>query len=217
MATLAAGGPSMPGHAAIGDDRSVLDSIRHSLVNLAVWRRRLATPLAEAARAIASAGIGDIRFTAAPDAVAETIAHRLGMAGAGPADRELIAADIARLADVHAAIMRLPLIEARLERITTNACHKFHADYVSARLITTYHGPGTEWIDTRDAARHAAGAPVATLAVRRLPTGAVALFKGRIWAPEDAIVHRSPPIAGSGEARLVLVINPGTPERCLPD
>lgn len=42
---------------------------------------------------------------------------------------------------------------------------------------------------------------------RSLAPGAVGLFKGRILAGEQAIVHRSPPIAGTGEERLLLVID----------
>ena len=46
---------------------------------------------------------------------------------------------------------------------------------------------------------------------RSLAPGAVGLFKGRILAGEQAIVHRSPPIAGTGEARLLLVIDSPPP------
>jgi hypothetical protein len=34
------------------------------------------------------------------------------------------------------------------------------------------------------------------------------MFKGHGWAPEAPIIHRSPPIAGTGQQRLVLVLNP---------
>ena len=84
----------------------------------------------------------------------------------------------------------------------------FHADYVSLRLILTYAGPGTQWLDQGDAARLHDGAAIETLCVRAIPTGDVALFKGRKWARDAPIIHRSPPIADTGQRRLVLVIDP---------
>jgi hypothetical protein len=38
--------------------------------------------------------------------------------------------------------------------------------------------------------------------------GEVGIFKGRLWAEEPSILHRSPPIAASGERRLLLVLDP---------
>jgi len=98
-------------------------------------------------------------------------------------------------------------VAIRLEVIETNACRKFHADHVTARLICSYAGPGTQWIDDRDAMALAGGADPATLTVRQVATGDVALFKGHDRS-ETPIVHRSPPIAGTGTRRLVLVIDP---------
>jgi len=47
---------------------------------------------------------------------------------------------------------------------------------------------------------------------RALATGTVGLFKGRVLAGDDAIVHRSPPIVGTGEDRLLLVLDGPPPE-----
>jgi hypothetical protein len=106
-------------------------------------------------------------------------------------------------------------VSIRLEVIEGNACRKFHSDYVTVRLIATLAGPGTQWLDDGDAARLRAGADPDTLHIRDIATGHVALFKGRAWTRDRAIVHRSPPIAGTGQCRLVLVIDPA-PERPLP-
>ena len=98
-------------------------------------------------------------------------------------------------------------LRVRLEGVTTNACKKVHADYTDIRLITTYAGPGTDYTPHGD--------PGCCLV--RVPTGAVALFKGRLFGAliseegHEPCFHRSPPIESSGEARLVLVID--TPAR----
>lgn len=117
--------------------------------------------------------------------------------------RSALEEDIAGLADRFAAVMRSDTVELRLERVTTNACRKWHADYVTARLITTYVGQGTQWIDS--AAPCDCGEPHD---LRQLEAGDVAIFKGRHWDEARAVIHRSPPIEGSGEQRLLLVINP---------
>ncbi|MEO0057370.1 MAG: hypothetical protein RIT17_820, partial [Pseudomonadota bacterium] len=79
------------------------------------------------------------------------------------------------------------------------------ADYVRARLITTYAGEGTDWLDAADAARVAAGQEPRQ--INRMATFDVGLFKGKL-ATDHPAIHRSPPIAGSGGARLLLVLNP---------
>lgn len=106
--------------------------------------------------------------------------------------------DIAALAQRFMALMQVDAIRVRVEGVSTNACKKVHADYTDVRLITTYSGPGTDYAPHGDA----------DCCLERVPTGAVALFKGRTYAPDHPpCLHRSPPIEGSGERRLVLVID----------
>lgn len=113
-----------------------------------------------------------------------------------------LVADIDALANRFAELTGQSWLRVRVEGVTTNACKKVHADYTDVRLITTYVGPGTDY------ASHGDG----DCCLERVPTGAVALFKGRLFgAGHDPCLHRSPPIEGSGEARLVLVID--TPAR----
>ncbi|MEW4447842.1 DUF1826 domain-containing protein [Qipengyuania sp. JC766] len=188
--------------AALSSDPDVLHDIRQPDCNLAVWTRE---PLA---------GIGDllggsqtnIRLTTRADEVPDQIRTELDRAAyPSGAVRDALIADIAGLGRRYAAILDLAEIELRLEIVTTDSCRKWHADYVSARLITTYCGQGTQWLDARDAARVRDGCdPVRP---RALATGDVGLFKGRL-ATEHPAIHRSPPIAGTGEKRLLLVLNP---------
>ncbi|MEG8024766.1 DUF1826 domain-containing protein [Sphingomonas aurantiaca] len=130
-------------------------------------------------------------------------ADRCARAAAPAAWHADIAADVAALTASFAAIMALSHVVIRLERVVGDACKRWHADYVPVRLISTYCGSGTQWIER--SIDRAGGSPVER--PRSLTPGAVGLFKGRILAGEQAIVHRSPPIAGTGEARLLLVID----------
>ena len=109
-----------------------------------------------------------------------------------------LAEDIAVLASRFAALMNTTAVRIRIERVDSNTCKNVHTDYTDVRLITTYAGPGTDY------APHGDG----DCCLERLQTGAVALFKGRTYAADHpACPHRSPPIAGTGASRLVLVID----------
>lgn len=177
-----------------GRDADTLSSIRAPSCALAIWRRapRIAFPTSDIAT------FAPIRFEARSAEVHTVVAEHL--AARRRRDWASLAADIGALARHFADIVRSAEVELRLEPVTTDACRKFHADYVSCRLISTYLGPGTEWIRAGDPDR-----------IHRLATGDVAAFKGREWAPDRPILHRSPPIAGSGDVRLLLVIDPLRP------
>jgi hypothetical protein len=192
-------------HIAVAGDPAILGAIAEPAVTLSLWTRRLPSEVATAAARIAAADFAGLRVTLPLDGLAEALPSAL--AGVGVAEPAL-AADMLDLARLFADGMRTAAVDIRLDRITNDACRKFHADYVTARLITTYHGPATQWLDQPSAAALAAGAAIDALTVRALATGDVACLKGRTGAGEAALVHRSPPIAGTGRTRLVLVLNP---------
>ncbi|MCA3254539.1 MAG: DUF1826 domain-containing protein [Alphaproteobacteria bacterium] len=116
-------------------------------------------------------------------------------------------ADIAALAARFAAFMAAPAVRIRLEGVVTDACRKIHADFTDVRLITTYAGPGTDYVP--------AGCAPDEAALLRLDPGDIGLFKGRLYGRGHApCLHRSPPLGDSGETRLVLVIDtPFDPDR----
>lgn len=118
---------------------------------------------------------------------------------------EVVASDICELAAELTAVLEVEELEVRLERVETDSCRKFHADHVRARLITTYAGSGTQWLTEDDAQRVAAGEQ--PVAIRSLATGDVGIFRGKLGDGPPAM-HRSPPIAETGERRLLLVLDP---------
>lgn len=106
--------------------------------------------------------------------------------------------DILLLAQRFAELMKVDALRIRLETIESNACRKVHADYTDVRLITTFAGEGTDYaLDP--------GRPDDLL---RMEAGWIGLFKGRTFHPDHPpALHRSPPIADTGERRLLLVID----------
>ncbi|MEO0938503.1 MAG: DUF1826 domain-containing protein [Pseudomonadota bacterium] len=118
------------------------------------------------------------------------------------AARDAFVRDVAALAAGFAAAMDAEWLRVRLDVVTTNACRKFHIDALRARLVCTYRGTGTQY---GLAARGTDPDEVHTV-----ETGVPILLRGTLWpAPHAAsLLHRSPPIEGTGEVRLVLVLDP---------
>lgn len=170
--------------------------------NLTIWHRDLPVDC----EPLVNRNADDIVLRAPPHKMLGDLPKALCRAGYGDGDpRIALETDIAQLIMSFAASLNLDALELRLETVTSNACWKFHADYVRARLITTYHGSGTQYVDTSDAKRVARG--FAPYGIHSLKTGQVGIFKGRLETSTPAI-HRSPPIAGTGERRLLLVLSP---------
>lgn len=185
------------------DTPDILTRIAEDDCNLAIWQR----PAFADFNPLIAGEPRDLRFTCNPAGLPAMLAEGLAHGGYGgdPALHAALIDDAAQLAQLFCAVMGLTALELRLEVVRTDSCRKFHADYVTARLITTYVGEGTDWLDEAEAARIAkGGAPVW---INRLAAFDVGLFKGKL-ATDHPAIHRSPPIAGSGAARLLMVLNP---------
>lgn len=188
--------------ALIAGNSKALGAIRDEGVGIAIWQRSAPPGLSD----LKLDGIVDVRFTADIDELPATLNSALDDAGhERGSGRDILHNDILVLANRFAEVMRSEFVEVRLEHVTTNACKKFHADYVTARLITTYVGQGTQWLDRDVPVDCDCGDPHN---IQQMQAGDVALFKGRLWSSDAPAIHRSPPIEGTGEERLMLVVNP---------
>ena len=117
-------------------------------------------------------------------------------------ERAYLINDISMLANIFAGACAAPFLRLRLSPINTNACRRFHIDAITARLICTYRGTGTQYGISKD------GTP--PCGIFTVPTGAPTVLRGTNWPehPASGLLHRSPPIEGTDETRLVLVIDP---------
>lgn len=187
----------------LSEEPAILEAIGDHSHSLAVWRRAH-FPDIDTLLAFEAA---NIRIRCEATGAADSFRKALLAKGyrPGPALDALIA-DVADLAVRFASASGTERIKIRIERVSTNSCRKFHADYTTMRLITTYRGPGTQWIDGADIGRVAAGEE--PMNIHALATGHVGIFKGRLLADEPAILHRSPPIADLDIERSLLVIDP---------
>lgn len=176
-----------------------LDAVLLPGVNLAIWTRRLPAGLRAWLDRVELAALGCHRWELPARGLKPALADRLERLAlpAGPG-RAAFAADLARLAALHAGLTGADTVLVRLEAIDHDACRKFHTDAVGLRLITTYRGPGTQWIDGTGGADR----------MRQLAAGQVGLFKGSAFGDDTpGIPHRSPPMAGTGRFRLLAVVD----------
>lgn len=180
-----------------------LARVRETGTAAAVWWRKPLPSFQRWIDALDPAQLPQGRVILPPAAVAETVRALCDSAGTpdGP-ERARLVDDIAALADVFAGLMRARLLRLRLDPVATDACRRFHVDAVTARLVCTYRGAGTQY------GLAAAGADPGH--VFSLPTGAAMVMRGTLWPerPASGLVHRSPPIAGSGATRLLLALDP---------
>ena len=168
-----------------------------------IWRRQPLSSLQNWLDRLDPVHLPRARLIVRPQAVRSTMTTLCEEAGTPKsAERERLVDDIAGLADIFAGLMRAPSVQVRLDVVRTNACRKFHVDALTARLICTYRGSGTQYGIATSGAEPGR--------VFTVPTGSPILMRGMEWpeTPRSGFLHRSPPIEGTGETRLVLVLDP---------
>jgi hypothetical protein len=200
----------------IGTVADVLHGISKPGVELAIWQRVVDLPWSAWLEALPAHALPACRLEVKPSkalACLHATCDANGTPG-GPV-RDAFLADVIGLVAHFAAITQTDTVGLRLEVVEGNACRRWHRDCVPMRLICTYRGPGTLWMPP----------PLGPWALTHadddlaqqshaLAAGDVALFKGCGWAGQTldkGIVHRSPRIEGTGQTRLVLVLDPLRP------
>lgn len=168
-----------------------------------VWRRNPLPDFQNWIDGLDPAQLPKARVVLPPEAVRDA-AFQICEAHGTPdsPERTRLIEDVAALADIFAGLMQAPYLRLRFDVITTNACRKFHIDAVTARLVCTYRGTGTQYGVAADG-----DVPREIFTV---PAGAPILLRGTLWPehPKSGLLHRSPPIEGTGETRLVFVLDP---------
>lgn len=169
----------------------------------AIWRRQMEPGVQSWIDGLAPDHLPSTRVIVRPEAIGKAVREACAEAETPECpERDWLAEDIAVLSDIFATQMNASWLRLRLSKVTTNACRKFHIDALTARLVCTYRGLGTQYGISTDG-----DDPQKVFTV---PTGAPILLRGTDWPedPKSGLLHRSPPIEGTGETRLVLVLDP---------
>ena len=192
----------------------VLGEALRDEVNLAVWQRSLPEHLAAFASTLLAQGEPLAESLSIELADPEAEPNLLGLLS-GYSDlpgQAAFLADVAWLVRAYACLLDAKRIGLRLRALDGAMCPRFHVDHVPLRLITSYAGVGSEWLEEGAMPRSKLGQPGAEpqdeALIQRLDSGHVALAKGEKWQGNEGrgLIHRSPqPLAG--ERRLLLTLD----------
>jgi hypothetical protein len=177
---------------------------------ISVLSRTIDAAIAAALDAAPAARLPDLRLTGDLQLISRSLDDALKATGLAPCWlADWLTGDVLFLTRLFQNWVGAARFLIRLETVIDDACERFHTDNVRFRLVSTYRGPGTEWIPPNEAALAPAGLPLPINCIRRLERGDVAVMRGARGATADrpALLHRSPPIAGSGVTRLLLAID----------
>ena len=189
-----------------GNNLNALNEVRSSDCALSIYNRHLDNSLTQWLDDLPPENLPEARITSLKlEDVRNTVlkvCKSFSISNEGECDA--LANDIEELAKAFAQLMKMDKVNLRLDVVDDDACRRFHQDNVAARLICTYRGRGTEY-GTRSNGE-------SLINIKEVPRGSAAVFKGRLWhhSISSSVFHRSPQIEGTGETRLLLVIDPFT-------
>ncbi len=193
---------------AFGEAPKVLTEIFQDGVNLAVWQRRLPAQIEDFASLAVSLGqsLADQRVLDVNEHEPPQLPGLLQEA-ADLQGYEGFVADVKWLVSAYTCLLGARRVGLRLRVLQGAMCPRFHVDNVPLRLLTTYVGPGSEWLEEGVVERvglHLAAAPVDN--IRSLKPGDVAVLKGEKWLGNEGagLIHRSP---ASEQRRLLLSLD----------
>ncbi len=124
----------------------------------------------------------------------------------GPGRAALIA-DLSLLRDVVCELLGCAAAGLRFARIARAMCPGWHTDRTGIRLVCTYQGPGTQWLDEQGVDRR--NLPVGGGFIQATP-GEIVLLKGALWPGNEAFgaVHRSPELGSCASLRTLITLDP---------
>ena len=131
--------------------------------------------------------------------------------------------DIARITALYCDLFELKHVGLRLRMLDHAMCPKFHVDSVTCRMVCTYGGAGSEWLDEPYIDRRKLGSGSGGLsdelsglildpeAIQSVQPYAISLLKGACWEGNEdyGAVHRSPKVTADSPRRLLLTLDFG--------
>jgi hypothetical protein len=227
-AAEAHGQPARAASYCVVNDLAGLMRIQRPQWNFLLWRRSVAAGVGEWLRAAGPQEAHETRRILHIKSLAADVDALLATFAASAAPKASMhtlvlqaAADVSMLAQQFAQVGDTKTLKACLAVVTTNKCKKFHADFKPLRLLCTYAGAGTEWVDDADVDRSMFGQDFGSIDaanarivpdytnVQRAKTGEVIIMKGEMFLGNRGrgAVHRSPTLQEHGGYRIVLTLD----------
>lgn len=206
--------PSASPHA-VGNQSDVLHRILDPGVTLSLWQRLPHQAITRELSPLRASHLPDVRCWTSPASFDDDVSALLQQQGLDPLAFKNWCSDLGWLAALFFRMSGGQDVALRLEATEDDGCRRFHVDRTHLRLLCTYRGPGTEWLTDAqvDRGAQASGAPNEGIVRFGEPSQFepfwVGVMKGDAY-PGNAgrgLVHRSPPIAGTGQTRVLFCLD----------
>jgi hypothetical protein len=210
---MASAPPTSP-HPA-GEQPEVLQRILDLGVNLCLWQRPVQQAVRRELSSLQASNLPDVRCLTSLDSFDDDVALLLQQQGLDPMAFSNWRSDLRRLANLYFSISDDRDVTLRLVTTDDDDCSRYHVDRTHLRLLCTYRGPGTEWLSNDQVDRLAQGTGAPNEEIIRFGEPSrfepfwVGILKGDAY-PGNAgygLVHRSPPITGSGLTRVLFCLD----------
>ncbi len=206
-------------HYSISNDVSKISHIFNRDINISIWKRNLNSNILHASEILLLKN-SDLQFSELVNKnfSIDFLVDKIG------ADEKLISLyeDIQYLTKLFCELFDIKDAWLRIDAIDKPMCPRFHADHLKCRLVTTYYGPGTQWLPNSLVNRNKLGHGNNGLAddisglfskksdIENLDVGDIGLLKGEAWVNNEGLglVHRSPH-TDSNYKRLYVTIDFG--------
>lgn len=185
------------------DDISNIFEIHKKENNISIWERNLDSEIIESAKNILTKNPEfQISEIIGPENVKKNLFQKFN----SNQEYQSLSNDISLIVDFFCNLFSVKKVWLRLDAIDEPMCPRFHTDNVKCRLVTTYYGPGTQWLPhnlvNRSKLGHGnqgksdekSGLFKSKKDIKELKTGHIALLKGENWKGNkgSGLVHRSP-------------------------
>jgi len=119
--------------------------------------------------------------------------------------------DLSLLSEIMCELLGCSEVGLRLARLGRAMCPGWHVDRVGIRLVCTYQGPGTQWLDDQGVDRcDLQNSQMQEKTALQATSGEIVLLKGALWQENEAFgaVHRSPELAPAAALRTLVTLDP---------
>ena len=207
--------------AAEDSNANILPHIYDQNTNIVIWQRDLEQVLTNAVNTLISTNaIKPLELAVSPDDAFDKLVTALKPDDNNRDETHALCKDIALLVEMFCCLFDLKRAGLRLKILDKPMCPRFHVDKIPCRLVTTYQGVATQWLNHSDVDRSKLGTGnlgkpdeesglfKSLNNINQLKQGDVALLKGEYWDENEGagLVHRSPPVAAN-EQRLLLTLD----------
>ncbi len=193
----------------------VLGQITEPDVNLCVWQRPVQDEILNEICRLRPNQLRDVRRQTSLQTFDDDVRESLLEGGLDPREFRRFLEDLTLIAAPFFEVVKGHETKFRLLTTDQDDCRRFHVDYRHLRLLCTYQGPGTEWLSDEQVDRDAyenGGSNEKIIRFgepSRLEPFWVGILKDDAYPNNQGkgLVHRSPPVSGSGQTRVVFCLD----------